>query len=501
MSVGTKALQVQLNLTSPVVVNLAPIIFDTVIYSNGTISYNSGTGEITINDIGVYYIDWWVGTASALTSQGVTFAVLINNTSTISASSPNRLGEVVGNAIVDVITTPTKIKLVNLTPASVQIATNVGHKADLAVFNLTQTGGATGPTGPQGIQGATGYTGPTGLSGRGATWTDGVGAPIGLPGYNGDQYLDVVTGNVYQLQYGIWVQTGNIKGPTGATGQQGPAGLPGVTGYTGYTGYTGLQGMPGNTGHTGYTGYTGIQGLTGYTGYTGFTGPAGSASSTGATGATGYTGYTGYTGAAGSASSTGATGYTGYTGFTGYTGPQGIQGQTGYTGYTGLKGPTGATGPEGTIETAYVLNEDIYGYDIPDMGTIGFDISEPIKNMTVVSGVMTFQKSGVYLVNWWMNVQNSDDGNPAANIKVTLEDFAEVNIYSLSFSSKALSLGETDIIVGTTLLDVDITSNNVYKFVNRSGIQISLVQQDAFNGTNGLSLSSSITIARIGDSY
>ena len=90
MSVGTKALQVQLNLTSPVVAVSAPIIFDTLIFSNGTISYNSMTGEITINDMGMYYIDWWVGTASALTAQGITFAISIVGGSNISASSPNR---------------------------------------------------------------------------------------------------------------------------------------------------------------------------------------------------------------------------------------------------------------------------------------------------------------------------------------------------------------------------------------------------------------------------
>lgn len=508
MNVGTKALQVQLVTTSPVVSNLAPIIFDTLVYNSGTITYSMGTGEISINDTGIYYISWWVATASALTSQGVTFGVLINDNRTISGSSPSRLGEVSGNAIIEVTTVPTIIKLINLTPAAVQLGTNVIIKADLAIFNTQWVGptgatgpqgnlgptGYTGPTGPQGSQGITGCTGPTGASGHGEAWFNGVGIPSNELGNDGDQYLDIVTGDIFKKQFGLWVQTGNIKGPTGATGATGVQGPIGNQGLTGYTGYTGPQGLTGYTGYTGPAGISTETGATGYTGYTGAQGIPGTAVNTGATGPTGPigsqgpTGYTGYTGQIGF---TGPTGYTGTTGFTGY---------TGVTGYTGFTGYTGYTGPKGEAISAYVLNGDLYDYSILDGGTIGFDFSEPISNMSVVSGIMTFQESGVYLINWWMNLANKGENEtPPTIIKVTLEDYAEVNVYSLSYSSNPIALNGTDVIVGTTLLAVDITINTDYKFVNRSGITIGLVQQSADNGTSTLSLSSSITVIRVGN--
>lgn len=65
--------------------------------------------------------------------------------------------------------------------------------------------GATGPQGPAGPQGPQGIQGPAGIDGaigpRGTGWFTGSGAPPAtIPGaVEGDLYLDLVTGNVYQL--------------------------------------------------------------------------------------------------------------------------------------------------------------------------------------------------------------------------------------------------------------------------------------------------------------
>jgi hypothetical protein len=108
----------------------------------------------------------------------------------------------------------------------------------------------TGPTGPQGIQGVTGPTGATGAQGQGLTILGSFNTfeelttsdPVGSVG---EAYLVVGDLYVWSPTTLAWINTGNIKGPTGATGTQGitgPTGSVGATGATGATGSTGPQG-------------------------------------------------------------------------------------------------------------------------------------------------------------------------------------------------------------------------------------------------------------------
>jgi hypothetical protein len=62
--------------------------------------------------------------------------------------------------------------------------------------------GGTGPAGPQGIQGTAGPAGVAGPAGaRGSGWFVGNGAPGSIPGaLAGDLYLDLISGEVHQLQ-------------------------------------------------------------------------------------------------------------------------------------------------------------------------------------------------------------------------------------------------------------------------------------------------------------
>ena len=163
--------------------------------------------------------------------------------------------------------------------------------------------GATGATGAQGATGATGAKGDTGATGAqgvagisGATWYAASGAPYGIPGSDGDFYLNNATGAVYQMASGSWAQIVNLTGPqgpqgdTGATGALGPQGDTGATGEPGLKGDTGAQGATGPTGTPGLKGDTGAQGATGPTGTQG---PKGDSGATGATGAQGPKGDTG----------------------------------------------------------------------------------------------------------------------------------------------------------------------------------------------------------------
>lgn len=85
--------------------------------------------------------------------------------------------------------------------------------------------GDTGATGATGLKGDTGNTGPQGEAGEdgtdGAVWWNGTGAPSSSLGADGDFYLDLGDGDVYNKVSGSWTWVINIKGPQGDVGPQG----------------------------------------------------------------------------------------------------------------------------------------------------------------------------------------------------------------------------------------------------------------------------------------
>lgn len=95
--------------------------------------------------------------------------------------------------------------------------------------------GETGPAGSAGAAGATGATGTQGQAGvNGATWLNGTGVPSSSLGSNGDFYLNLANGDVYNKITGSWTKVANIRGATGATGPQGPAGVYTIANMTGW---------------------------------------------------------------------------------------------------------------------------------------------------------------------------------------------------------------------------------------------------------------------------
>ena len=249
---ANNALQIELN-TATTVAAGANVLFDTIVYSSGTISYNPATGVITFNEAGRYVLDWWLATQSSQSTNGTSFALSSSQGDFLEGNSPINTGEVYGIGIVDVIAAPVTVSLVNISTATVFFSLIVPLKGTLVIVqdDIGPTGptGATGPTGPTGAAGLTGPTGDTG--------------PTGPTGDTGP------------------------TGPTGPTGDTGPIGPTGDTGPIGPTGDTGPIGPTGDTGPTGPTGDTGPTGPTGDTGPAGPTGIAGLAGATGPTGPTG----------------------------------------------------------------------------------------------------------------------------------------------------------------------------------------------------------------------
>ncbi len=218
------ALQVE-RLTAGRVASGANVIFETVVYSSGNITYNGITGVITFNEVGRYFINWWVATQSSSSTNGAVFSLASSQGDFLEGNSPLKTGVIPGIGIIDVTAVPVTLSLVNASNGLVYYSSSVPVSATLVIMEddipgsgpIGSTGatGATGATGPGG--GSTGDTGPTGATG--ATGNTGAAGPTGTTGAIGD--------------------TGPTGAPGGATGNTGPTGEMGATGPTGATGATG----------------------------------------------------------------------------------------------------------------------------------------------------------------------------------------------------------------------------------------------------------------------
>ncbi|SDL94116.1 Collagen triple helix repeat-containing protein, partial [Dendrosporobacter quercicolus] len=169
-------------LTSGMIAQNANVVFDSTTISNGTISYDSTTGIITLQAAGRYQFTWWVATQSTLSFIGTGFALISSQGDSIIANSPIKTGEVVGIGIIEITAAPVTVELRNNSDAAISYSSIVPVKASLLVIGQDDIDIA-GPTGPTGAQG---NTGPTGLQGdTGATGAQGDVGPTGPQGDTG----------------------------------------------------------------------------------------------------------------------------------------------------------------------------------------------------------------------------------------------------------------------------------------------------------------------------
>lgn len=116
-----------------------PVIFDTIINElSPFISYNNITGEITISQTGVFYINWWVainglGGGSDTVS---TLAITTSACDNIQASTFTQKGKISGNALISVNASPVISQLVNATDYTIDFGLTP-IRANLRIVNVT----------------------------------------------------------------------------------------------------------------------------------------------------------------------------------------------------------------------------------------------------------------------------------------------------------------------------------------------------------------------------
>jgi hypothetical protein len=183
-------------------------------------------------------------------------------------------------------------------------------------------------------------------------WAVGTAAPtVKDTDVQGDNYLNVSTGEVYTRGVSSWTLVGSIKGATGATGAAGPTGPAGATGATGAAGAAGSAWFTGTSDPVSGLGSNGDYYLKQSDG--GVYAKAGGSWYL----ITNIKGPTGLTGAQGAQGPQGPQGAQGVQGVKGDTGSQGIQG------IQGLKGDTGAGVPTGGAPGQFLIKKTSADFD------------------------------------------------------------------------------------------------------------------------------------------
>ena len=91
-----------------------PVIFDTNIVVDPTISYDDINGKFTVTRNGYYMIDWWVSVDGSVATDGVSFAINVGGVRHSRGSSKIVTGQVSGSSLVVITNAPVEIDLTNV---------------------------------------------------------------------------------------------------------------------------------------------------------------------------------------------------------------------------------------------------------------------------------------------------------------------------------------------------------------------------------------------------
>lgn len=124
-------LQLEMN-SGNFVESLQNVIFDTINTLNGNIDYNSTTGIITFNEIGIYKINWWVASQSSLSTNGSVFSFVTSDDES-HGNSPIKTDQINGVCLVNVTSTPMTASLINQSTQTIYYSQIVPVKALIVI--------------------------------------------------------------------------------------------------------------------------------------------------------------------------------------------------------------------------------------------------------------------------------------------------------------------------------------------------------------------------------
>ncbi|WP_312048037.1 hypothetical protein [Anaerotignum sp.] len=134
---SNKALQIEQQLDG-MVGSAQNVIFNSTVFTAGNIIYNDATGIVTFMEAGLYTVNWWIATQSSA-GQGAVFSLISSQGESIRGASPIKTGEVTGFGIIEVVSAPVTVSLVNSGSADFYYSSIVPVKAALLIVEEYST--------------------------------------------------------------------------------------------------------------------------------------------------------------------------------------------------------------------------------------------------------------------------------------------------------------------------------------------------------------------------
>lgn len=113
------------------------VIFEPAVTASGNIHYDSDTGVITILEPGSYEFDWWISLRSCASLKAGDFTLLTSQGNSIIGSPPDQTNEIMGVAILDILSVPTTVELKNSSANALFYQDSVPVTASMAVIGET----------------------------------------------------------------------------------------------------------------------------------------------------------------------------------------------------------------------------------------------------------------------------------------------------------------------------------------------------------------------------
>lgn len=110
----------------------ANVIFDTTTFITGLISYDDATGVITFNENIRYFVSWQVATQSS--ASGIVFALSSSQGDCLQEQSPVKTGQVSGTALINVVSAPVTLSLINNGTSTIYYYPDAVVKANLTII-------------------------------------------------------------------------------------------------------------------------------------------------------------------------------------------------------------------------------------------------------------------------------------------------------------------------------------------------------------------------------
>lgn len=116
------------------------VIFDTVMFDTGGISYSPLTGVVTFNQKGVYRINWWVASQTVGSSAAPVITLVATGGGNYTGDSPLQQGVITGMGIFNVTSAPATLTLYNLSSGDLSLTSSIPVKAMIGINLETAAG-------------------------------------------------------------------------------------------------------------------------------------------------------------------------------------------------------------------------------------------------------------------------------------------------------------------------------------------------------------------------